>query len=82
MTNNANGEAIKGVNNSETMRGMVEAARAQVASEQMKVQETNQEAARLEQELLEAQAAHEQKEKAEQKGKETKEKVDAVTGNG
>lgn len=55
-------------------------ARMHVQSEQREAQEAEEEARQLELQLMEAQAAHERKEEAERKGKETSEKIAELTG--
>ncbi len=55
-------------------------ARREVAEETQEAHEAEEEARSLELELMQAQAAHESKEEAERKGKETSEKITEMTG--
>lgn len=78
---NTNAEILKtNMTESVNLKEMLANARGVVGDEQLKAHEAESDARSLELELLQAQAAHEAKEEAERKGKETSEKIDEVTG--
>ncbi len=77
---NITGETIKGATKEVNMEQIVRDVQIKVQIEQMEAAEAQEEALNLEMELLSAQAAHEKKEEAERKGRETNEKVAELTG--
>ena len=62
------------------LKGMLVKARENVRQEELRASEAEEEARSLELELMQAEAAHEAKEEAEKKGKETSEKISELTG--
>lgn len=76
---NITGETIKG-NAEINIENVVREVQIKVQTEQVAAQKADEEARSLEMELMEAQVAHERKEEAERKGKETQEKVTELTG--
>lgn len=74
-------EIIK-TNKAETvdLKETLSRARTEVSQIELGATEAEQEAQSLELELMQAQQAHERKEEAERKGKETKEKITEMSG--
>ena len=62
------------------LKEMLSTARENVRQEELRASEAEDEARSLELELMQAEAAHEAKEEAEKKGKETSEKISELTG--
>jgi len=69
-------------NNAElgNLKQMLESGQMNVLTIEMDASEAEEDARSLELELMQAQAAHERKEKAEQQGKETSEKIAELVG--
>ncbi len=64
------------------LKEMLSTAREHVRQEELRASEAEEEARSLELELMQAEAAHEAKEEAEKKGKETTEKIESIAGSG
>ena len=62
------------------LKQMLVDAKQMVGEQEMEAGKAEEDAQSLELELMQAQAAHEGKEEAERKGKETKEKMQEMTG--
>lgn len=77
---NISGETIRGNRAEANMENILREVQLKVQIEQQEAQEADEEARSLEIELMQAQVAHEKKEDANRKGRETQEKVTELTG--
>jgi hypothetical protein len=75
-----NAEVLKNTGLENNLKEMLSNSRMSVREEEMEAREAEDDVRSLELELMQAQAAHEAKEEAERKGKETSEKIQEIVG--